>query len=206
MKTLVIANRKGGVGKSTLGTNLSVAATRAGETPIIIDLDPQASAAKWKDQRDDESPVVVATPVSRLPEILKKAADAGATLAILDTAPNTDPDVLEAAGHADMVLVPCQPARIDLEALPSTINVIRIANVPARIVFNDVPVRGDRVDQARVAASGFQVPIAPCHVAHRVAFIDAYNAGLGVLEYEPRGKASREIQDLYTYISAEMGV
>ena len=206
MKTLAIVSRKGGVGKTTLGTNLSVAAELAGHSTIIIDLDPQASSAKWKDHRNGENPVVIATPPSRLREVLKKAEDAGATLAILDTAPNTDPDSLEAASHADLVLVPCKTARIDLEATVSTINVIRIANVPARIVFNDVAPRGDRVDQARTAASVFDVPVAPCHVVHRMAFVDSYNAGLGVLEYEPRGKASGEIRELYDYISNEMGV
>ena len=30
--------------------------------------------------------------------------------------------------------------------------------------------------------------------------------GLTVTEYEPRGKASQEVSDLYAYISNEMGV
>ena len=172
----------------------------------MIDLDPQASAAKWDDQRDDDTPFVVTAPASRLPEVLDRAKDAGAPLAILDTAPHTETAALDAANVAQMALIPCKPALIDLHAITSTINVVRIAKVPARIVFNGVPPRGDRAEQAREAVKVFDVPCAPCNVGDRVAFVDSYNAGLTAQEYDPSGKASKEIRDLYTYISAEMGV
>ena len=71
---------------------------------------------------------------------------------------------LDAANAAEMALIPCKPALIDLQAITSTINVIRLANVPARIVFNAVPSRGDRVEQAREAVKVFDVPCAPCNV------------------------------------------
>ena len=205
MKTLAILSRKGGTGKTTLAVNLSVAAERAGHSTILVDLDPQASAAKWKDGRESETPVVVATPAARLPEILKKAEAAGATFAILDTAPHTETAALDAASLAEMALIPCKPALIDLQAITSTINVIRLANVPARIVLNAVPARGDRADQARQAVKVFDVPCVPCVVGDRVAFMDAYTASLTVQEYQPRGKASHEINELYAYISSEMG-
>ena len=206
MKTLAVLSRKGGTGKTTLAIHLAVAAERAGHTVALIDLDPQASAAKWNDHREGDTPFVVTSPPSRLPEVLSRAAEGGATLAILDTAPHTETAALDAANAAEMALIPCKPALIDLHAITSTINVVRLANVPARIVFNAVPARGDRAEQAREAVKPFDVPCAPCNVGDRVAFVDSYNAGLTAQEYEPRGKASREIQDLYTYISTEMGV
>lgn len=206
MKTLAVLSRKGGTGKTTLAIHLAVAAERAGHTTILIDLDPQASAAKWNDHREGDTPFVVTSPPSRLPEILSRAKAGGATLAILDTAPHTETAALDAANVAEMALIPCKPALIDLQAITSTINVVRLANVPARIVFNAVPSRGDRVQQAREAIKVFDVPCAPCDVGDRVAFIDAYNAGLTAQEYEPSGKACKEIQSLYKYISTEMGV
>ena len=56
MKTLAILSRKGGTGKTTLAVHLSVAATLAGHTTVLIDLDPQASACKWSDIRQADSP------------------------------------------------------------------------------------------------------------------------------------------------------
>ena len=206
MKTLAVLSRKGGTGKTTLAIHLAVAAERAGHTTVLIDLDPQASAAKWNDEREGDSPFVLTAPPSRLKEVLAKAADSGVTLAILDTAPHTETAALDAANAAQMALIPCKPALIDLHAITSTINVVRLADVPARIVFNAVPARGDRAAQAREAVKVFEVPCAPCEIGNRIAFSDAYGAGLTAQEYEPRGKASREIRDLYTYISAEMGV
>lgn len=206
MKTLAVLSRKGGTGKTTLAIHLAVAAENAGHTVALIDLDPQASAAKWNKNREGDTPFVVTAPASLLPEALDRAKTGGATLAILDTAPHTETAALDAANVAQMALIPCKPALIDLQAITSTINVIRLANVPARIVFNAVPSRGDRAEQAREAVKPFDVPCAPCNVGDRVAFIDAYNAGLTAQEYDPRGKASQEIQDLYKYVSTEMGV
>ena len=52
MKVLSIVSQKGGTGKTTLATHLSVEAERNGHTIALIDLDPQASAAKWGDHRE----------------------------------------------------------------------------------------------------------------------------------------------------------
>ena len=87
MKTIAIMSRKGGTGKTTLATHISVAAKNAGHSPVLIDLDPQASAAKWGDYRDAEFPAIIATPTSRLQQWLETAKENGATLAILDTPP-----------------------------------------------------------------------------------------------------------------------
>ena len=48
---MVIVSKKGGVGKTSLALNLAVAAELAGHAALIVDLDPQASAAAWSDSR-----------------------------------------------------------------------------------------------------------------------------------------------------------
>ena len=206
MKTLAILSRKGGTGKTTLATHLSVAAERAGHTTALIDLDPQSSAAKWRDNRDGDTPAVISTHSERLSQILQLAEENGATFAILDTAPHTETAALDAARAADMALVPCKPALIDLQAIGSTIDVVHLAKVPAHIVLNAVPSRGDLAEQARQAVEIYDIPCAPCEIGHRIGFVHAYNAGLTVQEFEPSSKATNEINALYAYIANEMGV
>ena len=206
MKTITVLSRKGGTGKTTLAIHISVAAEQAGHTTALIDLDPQASAARWRDNRDEETPTVISAHASRLPETLHLAKENGATLAILDTAPHTETAALDAANAAEFVLIPCKPALIDLQAIGSTINIIKIANVPAQVILNVVPPHGDLAEQARLAISHYDIPCAPCTIGQRVAFNHAFTAGLTVQEYEPRGKASREIKELYAYIAKEMRI
>lgn len=206
MKTIAILSRKGGTGKTTLAIHLSVAAEAAGHTTALIDLDPQASAAEWRDTREADTPAVISCHASRLQPTLKLAKDNGATLTILDTAPHTETAALDAANVADFAVIPCKPSLIDLKAVTSTLNVIRIANVPAHVVLNIVPPRGDLAAEARKAIEHCGVPCAPCEVGNRVAFVRSYIEGLTVQEYEPRGKAAQEVKALYTYIAKEIGV
>ena len=64
MKTLAILSQKGGTGKTNTAVNLAVASQLAGHPTALIDLDPQASAAKWGDRREGNTPdVSLPTPV-----------------------------------------------------------------------------------------------------------------------------------------------
>ena len=59
MYTLTLIAQKGGTGKTTLAINLSVAAETGGWRTAILDLDPQASAAGWGDQRERDALALV---------------------------------------------------------------------------------------------------------------------------------------------------
>jgi chromosome partitioning protein len=65
MYTVAMLSQKGGTGKTTLSLHLAVAAEKAGQSAVVIDLDPQASSAEWKDSRKGDTPVVVPIPYSQ---------------------------------------------------------------------------------------------------------------------------------------------
>ena len=78
MYTLALLAQKGGMGKTTLAINLAVVAETEGRRAVLIDLDPQASAASWGDHRDEDAPVDTAVPAARLHGALGAARAHGA--------------------------------------------------------------------------------------------------------------------------------
>ena len=207
MKTVAVCSQKGGPGKTMLSLNLAVASELAGHTTLIIDLDPQASAAKWGDRRDNEPPVVISTHASRLKNALEAAAENGVTLCIIDTPPNAEAAVRDAAKAADLCLIPCRPGMFDLEAIEATIEIGKMANVEMRVVMNAVSSRSSMINLAREAVEVYEVPCAPCVIGDRVAFSKSVVSGQAVQEYKPQDKkATDEILSLYEYVCQEMGV
>ena len=116
MKVVSVISQKGGAGKTTLALHLAVASSTAGRNTAVLDLDPQASAAKWADRRAAELPVVRSAHASRLQHELRQIQQAGGELVMIDTAPHADRTALETAKASDLVLVPCRPSILDLEA------------------------------------------------------------------------------------------
>lgn len=206
MKIIAIVSQKGGAGKTTLALHLAVAAERDGQSAAIIDLDPQASATSWGDSREAETPAVVSAQAARLPQVLEAARDAGAALVIIDTAPHSESTALAASRAADLILIPCRPAILDLRAIGSTIDLAKLADKPAAVVLNTIPPRGSLGEEAKLAVAGYGVEIAPVQLGQRAAYQHALTAGLTAQEYEPNGKAAEEIAQLYMWTCTQVGM
>ncbi len=204
MKTVAVISRKGGAGKTTLAIHLAVAASRSGKEAAIVDLDPQASAAGWGDSRTEKTPAVVSAQAARLPKVLEAAALAGAALAVIDTAPHSENAALAAVRAADLILIPCRPAILDLRAIGDTIDLVNLAKKMAFVVLNAVPPRGSLAEEAIEAITPFGVPVAPIRVGQRATFVHALTLGLTAEEYEPEGKAAEEIQLLYKWTCKQL--
>src|ERR1700710_922610 len=113
MKTIALVNQKGGWGKTTLALHLPAAFWQAGENALVLDLDPQASAAEWHDARAEPMPHVESVQPARLGKVVQHAKEIATGALIIDTAPHSEAAALEAARCADLVLVPCQPSIMD---------------------------------------------------------------------------------------------
>lgn len=203
MKIIAIISQKGGSGKTTVAVHLAVCAELAGERSAIVDLDPQGSALEWASRREAESPEVIRSTPEQLPGFLELARANGAGLAIIDTAPHSDRAATIVAGLADLVLIPCRPAAFDVAAIPTTLDILKLAGRKdhAAILLNAVPYQGKSGGEAEAGLSAL-ARVAPVHLVHRAAYSHAVNDGRSVEEFEPNGKAAAEIRALYRWIMA----
>ena len=112
MQTIVVANPKGGSGKTTLATN--VAGWLAGKRRDVVlrDLDPQRSATEWLQRRPALFPTIAGHPRdgknSKAPEHDWRVIDTPAGL--------HGEDLREAVRRADVMLVPLTPSAFDMGA------------------------------------------------------------------------------------------
>ncbi len=206
MKTISIISQKGGAGKTTLALNLAGAAEAAGHTCVVIDLDPQASAKGWHDNRAKENPVVISAQATRLDDVLQTAKKHGADICIIDTAPHSETAALAAARAADLILIPCRAGILDLRGISSSVDLVQLAKRPALIVLNAVPPRGGMGDQAAEAIRGYGIPVAEVRVSQRATFNHSLTAGQTAVEYEPEGTAADEIRALYLLACKQAGM
>lgn len=202
MLTIALISQKGGVGKTTLAIHLATAFEAHGRQTLLVDLDPQTSAAEWKDARQAERPYVMAVPPSRLGKTLETAREHQAEVVVLDTAPHSEGTALDAARAADLILVPCQPSIMDLRAMRKTADLLNYLNKPTYAVLNEVAPQGTVADEAgRAITAQFGMPMCPIRLGQRVAFNRCLLTGQTAQEYEPGGKAAQEIEALLQWIS-----
>jgi chromosome partitioning protein len=163
MSVIVVANPKGGVGKSTLSTNLAGYFAAQGEWVALADLDPQQSSAGWLQLRPATLPAI---------EFLKLEADAPAKppVGFEDTVIDTPAGVhgkrlALALGLADKILVPLQPSMFDILATQSFLETlakekaVRKGNVQIGIVGMRVDARTRSAEQLHRFVEALELPV-----------------------------------------------
>lgn len=117
MPVIVIANPKGGVGKSTLATNLAGYFSSQGYNVMLGDADTQQSSRFWLAVRPAALPPITAWDIGS-GHIAKPPK--GTTHLVLDTPAGLDNLHLEEVLRiADKVIVPLQPSMFDILATQS---------------------------------------------------------------------------------------
>lgn len=148
MPVIAVVNPKGGVGKTTLATNIA-GYYAAGRTPVMLgDVDRQASARAWLDLRPEAAAPIrtwdVRGSLARPPE--------GVTHVVLDTPAQIDGKRLaDVVRIADKVVVPLQPSMFDILATGDFLGALRRDLGPKRFA-GKVAVVGMRLDPRTHAA------------------------------------------------------
>ena len=201
MQIITLAAQKGGVGKTTLAVNLAVAAQAAGIRTALFDLDPQESATAWSERREAELPHVEPISARRLDQAIDAAEANGFALTIIDTPPAAGAEAAAAAQRADLVVIPCRPSLIDLDAIKRTSQLITSTGRTGVVVLNAAPPTASTLlDDARTLAEATGLRVARTVLRERSAYRAAWPYGLGVIEHEPKGKAAQEVAALQKHL------
>jgi chromosome partitioning protein len=199
----IVANiaEKGGSGKTTFALSLAVTAASKGRKAAVIDLDAQATASCWTDRRNAEFPWVVPTHAVRLAAAIEQAKAQGVELVVIDTPPPSAAEAIEAARHANLVVLPVEPHVFSLETVAKHADLLRAAGNPkAFYVVNKAPTQGTEAESAvaYLEQQGHTVSTVVLH--SRAAHRHAANVGKTAAEFQPESKAAQEALRLYRYM------
>lgn len=148
MKNILIANSKGGSGKTTLATNLAGYFASLGKRVMLNDLDRQQSSARWLERRPAVMPIIQSYSARnkvqfKEPEWIITDSPAGFR----------DEKLADAVKQADCVIVPIQPSAFDIGATSDFLD--RLAEEKAiRKNKTFVALVGMRVNNRTHAAAG----------------------------------------------------
>lgn len=194
MRAVLVANPKGGAGKTTLATNLSGYFANNGEKTTLCDLDRQQSALRWMAFRDASLPPLTGyfagnqIAVSLPTEADWVVVDAPAGLQGYKLS-----DYLRAV---DKVVVPLVPSIFDMAATEDFLNSIR---TEMRSQRTKVGIVAMRVDPRTKAASmleefltHFDIPIV-AYIRNTQNYVNVAAAGATIFD-PPRAKHRRDVK------------
>lgn len=205
-------SQKGGGGKSTLAVNLTVAAALDRRAPTLLDLDDQKSAAALFNtfRRQTGAPPVDIRGIGwdELAADLEAMKGSACGLVIIDTPGQKNQVSSLAASASNIVLVAVQTPMIDLATLQATFTLKNVTNRPAYVVLNRVRNKAN-LKEARAVVTGMGFELCPVALSDLSCYPDAFDRGLGVLEYQQgegwSRKAANELAQAQEEISALYG-
>jgi chromosome partitioning protein len=139
MPVIVVANPKGGAGKSTLATNVAGCLAAAGHAVMLGDVDRQQSSRQWLAQRSARLPLIQGWEVQA--DSLVRPPK-GVSHVVLDTPAGLHGKRLEAVLRiADRLLVPLQPSLFDIQATHAFLLQVQAHRRAAQIALGLVGMR-----------------------------------------------------------------
>jgi chromosome partitioning protein len=196
-----VLNRKGGVGKTSLSTNLASALSMSGSRILLVDADPQESALDWQASREGKTlfPVVgMAKPTLHkdIPELAQNYDHI-----LIDGPPGINDLTRSAMMACNLVIIPVQPSPYDVWAADETVKLFTEVTIckdglTGLFVINR-KIKNTALGRDVASALGdYPLAVAQTAITQRVVFAESAASGLSVLELAPQGPASHELNTL----------
>ena len=126
-RRILIANAKGGCGKTTVAINAAAYLAKQKNKVALIDYDPQGSSSQWLSVRNEKLPCIYSVAAFRRCEVnttrsYQLNVPSNTTHIIIDTPAGLTGNVLsDHLRHCDVILIPVVPSAIDIRAATSFI-------------------------------------------------------------------------------------
>lgn len=196
----VVANLKGGSGKSTVAFNLALWLQGKGCSVVAFDLDPQCTLSDVAEVRAEEEYEPMLS-VNRKTSISAEELRQPDREVLVDVgAANADAMMVAMAG-ADRIVIPVPPSQPDVWATQRFLKTIREAaqgkekKIMAFVNRADThrAVReSDEAEEALATLAGIEV--LPQRLYQRTVYRRSLSEGLSVFELSPRSKAAAEFE------------
>lgn len=204
MKTIVVLNSKGGVGKSNITRHLAVAAELESQgSAVLCDTDPQSSLADWWNARPSETPPLAVVGIS---EFAAKQPILASRFHYLffDTAAADAKQYTEILQSADLIVIPVCPSPDDMRSLNRlTLPVVKNSGRPFIFVLSKAR-PGTQLLIATMGALSEHGAISQTIIQQREGYAKAAFAGSTMLEDEPTGKGAAEMRELWNFVKTRI--
>src|SRR5258705_1421115 len=203
---LVVANAKGGVGKSTLAVHLASWLFNQGHSVILADCDSQQSSSEWiREAAPQVRAVRLDNPDVILNELPLLAQDADYVVA---DGPGSQTETSRALLlRGDLAIVPCKASMLEVRALAKATEVLRQAQdirggrPNAMIVLSMVGKNYRLTQDMKEAAAALSLPLATTPMILRQVYADAPGQASVVWNLGARAhEAAKEIDRLFREI------
>ncbi|MCG2578886.1 ParA family protein [Dechloromonas sp. XY25] len=194
MRAVLVANPKGGAGKTTLATNLSGYFASQGKKTTLCDLDRQQSSLRWMAFRDPALPSITGYyGGNQISLSLPREADWVVVDAPAGLQGYKLSDYLKAV---DKVLIPLVPSVFDMAATEDFLNAIRgeVRGVRAKvgIVAMRVDPRTKAAGMLEEFLTHFDIPIV-AYVRNTQNYVNVAASGATVFD-PPRARHRRDME------------
>lgn len=202
----MIGGEKGGSGKSTIATNLTVWLSKEGRDVVLVDADKQGTASNWLARREEYYP--------DLPQIHKSVQHGNIFKAVQDLSTRYEDVVIDAGGRdseelrsgmvaCQSIYVPLRPSQADIETAAHVAELIKLArgfapDLDARAVITMAPTNpfiNERKEAMELLSELPEFKLSRSIIRDRKVYRDAMAEGLGVVEMD-NSKAKAELQIL----------
>ena len=200
----VIANLKGGSGKSTVAFNLAIWLMSKGQDVVAYDLDPQQTLNDVVQVRiEDETEPKLQLAKTNDKDISEDLNNHQGQVLVDVGAANMDAMKI-AIGVADRVVIPVQPSQPDVWATQRFLNIVNEAcsdkDIPELLAFinrADTHHSVTESDEAEEALSTLnRIKVIPTRLCQRTNFRRALSEGLSIFELSVKSKSADEFEKL----------